>query len=290
VLLAHGRTRTFVNCLIAGQDRERDLSWFDVSIPWDLSDDGTTLLFDEEGAGGGSANYTVYLRRTDGSPAVRLGEGQAQALSPDGQCVLAKEVQSVPNQLFLIPTGSEPCPRLAEDSIHHRLGRWLPDGKRILFEGSEPGRRSRLFVEEVPGGPPRAISPEGTTLPYGRSVSPDGRLVVGKDPDGRFRLYPVEGGIAQLITGLAPGEIPVGWIRNGRSLLVRHARGMPATIFLLDLSTGRRQVWRELTPADMAGVWGIWGIGQILITPDTRSYAYGFFRTLSDLYVVEGLR
>jgi hypothetical protein len=40
-------------------------------------------------------------------------------------------------------------------------------------------------------------------------------------------------------------------------------------------------------PADAAGVGDI---APVLVTPDLKSYAYTYARTLSDLYVVEGLR
>jgi hypothetical protein len=40
-------------------------------------------------------------------------------------------------------------------------------------------------------------------------------------------------------------------------------------------------------PADAAGVDSI---GGGAITPDEKSYVYSYARTLSDLYVVEGLR
>jgi hypothetical protein len=40
-------------------------------------------------------------------------------------------------------------------------------------------------------------------------------------------------------------------------------------------------------PADAAGVTDL---GPILITPDGRSYVYEYGRTLSDLYLVEGIR
>jgi eukaryotic-like serine/threonine-protein kinase len=75
---------------------EVDLSWLDYSYPADLSQDGETILFDEEGEGGGTYGkggswaYTVYLRKTDGSPAVRLGEGSAIALSPDQKWVISR--------------------------------------------------------------------------------------------------------------------------------------------------------------------------------------------------------
>ena len=81
---------------VSGSDlKERELSWLDYSYPADLSADGKTLLFDEEGGGGalsysksGGLSYAVYIRKTDGSPAVLLGEGGARALSPDGKWVI----------------------------------------------------------------------------------------------------------------------------------------------------------------------------------------------------------
>jgi len=67
---------------------EREISWLDVSVPNALSADGRTLLLLENGEGGGP-NYSVFLRPTDGSPAIRLGDGNAQDLLPDGKWALA---------------------------------------------------------------------------------------------------------------------------------------------------------------------------------------------------------
>ena len=64
-----------------GETREKDLSWFDGAVLAALSPDGRTVLFTDRGG--------VYLRRTDGSPAVRLGPGTALDLSPDGKWALA---------------------------------------------------------------------------------------------------------------------------------------------------------------------------------------------------------
>jgi dipeptidyl aminopeptidase/acylaminoacyl peptidase len=66
-----------------GEDAERDLSWLDWSLASDISRDGQTLAFTEAGGGAGPG-YSAYVRRMDGSPAVRLGEGVTQELSPDG--------------------------------------------------------------------------------------------------------------------------------------------------------------------------------------------------------------
>lgn len=55
----------------------------------------------------------------------------------------------------------------------------------------------------------------------------------------------------------------------------------------VDLATGKRTPWKQIVPADAAGVDAI---GGIAITPDEKSYVYSYGRTLSDLYVVEGLK
>jgi hypothetical protein len=72
-----------------GGKEERELGWFGWSIPRDISRDGRKILFEEEGNGGGP-NYTVFLRDTDGSPPVRIGEGLALTLSPDAKWAITK--------------------------------------------------------------------------------------------------------------------------------------------------------------------------------------------------------
>ena len=83
VLLIRDASRQEVKAFINGDTRGRELSWFDYSLPAAISNDGKTLLFAEVGEAGGST-YSIYIRGTDGSPAIRLGDGNPQALSPDG--------------------------------------------------------------------------------------------------------------------------------------------------------------------------------------------------------------
>ena len=96
VLLSHDIGRRGVSALPRGETRERDLSWLDWTQPVALSEDGTTLLMTEEGEGGGPG-YGVYMRKLDGSPAVRLGMGAAQALSADGKWVIAQRFNPAPS-------------------------------------------------------------------------------------------------------------------------------------------------------------------------------------------------
>ncbi len=284
LLLARDSWRRELMGLPAGETKERDFSWLDYSYPADLSADGKTLLFDEEGEAGGWT-YAVYLRKTDGSPAVRLGDGQAVALSPDEKWVISLPF-GTPAQFVLLPTKAGEAKPLTSDAINHDWARWFPDGKRFLFSGNEPGRGVRLYLQDLAGGKPRAITPEGVSTPA-FSISPDGRFVAGIGPDQKGYLYPVAGGEPGLIPGLASGEEPIRWSADGRSLYIYRPGELPAKIHRLDLATGQRTLFKQLMPSDPAGVNHI---GPIVLTPDGKTYVYGYHRTLSDLYLAEGLK
>jgi Tol biopolymer transport system component len=286
VLLARDSVRGRMVVLPPGETRERDLSWLDGTMPVSISTDGTTLLFFEAIEGGGGTG-TVYVRKTDGSPPVRLGEGYALALSPDKRSALATPMSF--SQLTLLPTGAGQARRLERGPIEsYQSAKFLPDGKRILFAGSERGRRARLYVQDLAGRAPRPVTAEGAGAGFhGVVVSPDGRFATGPAPGSGFARYPLEGGSPLPIEGLAEGEVPVQWSADGRSLFVYRIADVPARIFRLDLTTGRRELWRELVPPDLAGTSDI---GNVQITPDGRAHAYYYGQVLSDLYLVEGLK
>ena len=135
------------------------------------------------------------------------------------------------------------------------------------------------------GGAAVPVTPEGVV---GRVVSPDGRFVLGLDrARGAYVRYPVEGGEALRVEGFSAGERPVEWSADGRSVFAFRLGELPARVYRVDIETGQRELWRELTPPDPAGVDGI---GWLKVTPDGAAYVYGYIRVLSDLYLVEGLR
>ena len=292
VLMMRASWRRELVGTIAGEPRQRDLSWLDYSYPAELSADGKTLLFDEEGGGGslaysksGGLSYAVYIRKTDGSPAVLLGEGGAVALSPDGKSVIA-QTQDSPSQLKLLTTGAGEAKDLTNDKVNHSWAHWFPDGKRILFSGNEPGKGVRLYVYEPASGKSQAITPEGVN---GTAfvVSPDSQWVAGIGPDHKGYLYPLAGGEPRVIPGLNPGEQPITWSSDGRSLYVYQPGELPARVDRLDVQTGQRSLWKQLMPSDPAGVETI---GPILMTPDAKTCVFGYHRMLADLYLVEGLK
>ena len=284
VLLSKDAWRRELIGLAAGESKERDLSWLDYSYPSDLSADGKTLLFTEAGEGGGT-NYSVYQRKVGEMSAVRLGDGMGLSLSPDGKWVIAS-VPTAPAPLVLLPTGPGEVKALTHDAINHSRAKWLPDGQRYLFSGKEPGHAARIYRQDSSDAKPVPISPEGID-PLVLVLSPDGQQVISVGADQKAYSYPVSGGDPRAIQGINPGEQPIQWSADGKEIYLYKPGDLPARVYRLDMSTGRRGVWKELIPSDAAGVSRL---GPIVITPDGKSCLYGYHRILSDLYLVEGLK
>jgi Tol biopolymer transport system component len=264
--------------------RDVSLTWLTDSFPADLSADGKTLLFTEPGL---TANYYACLRKTDGSPVVRLSDGEAESLSADGKWVLATMLTSPP-KLLLIPTGTGEPQQLPVSGLdYQRFSQWFPNGHRILFAASEIGHGTRLWVQDVfPPGKPRPFTGEGLSL-RGNSISPDGKTVAATGPDGKLALYPVDGGPVQPIPNVQPGEQFVRWIPGGQQVLIYTAGRMPAPLYKIDLVKGRKDLWTVFTPSDPAGALSLYAV---LVTPDERSGVYSFQRTESNLSLMQGLR
>jgi hypothetical protein len=276
-LVEHAFARWRVLSRAPGEDRERDLSVFDRTEAVDISADGRTVLLSEWGAAVG-ARRVVYLRSTDGSPAMRLGEGQPMALSPDGRWALIQR-----QDLQLVPTGVGEARALPVSGLEIGWAAWVPDGKRVLLLGREPDRGWRFFVLDVDGGSRRAVTPEGVTA---GSFDSDGRSLACLGPTKRVTLYPLEGGEGREVPGLEPETQPVRFSADGRSLLVANPEETPTRVYRVDLVTGRRTLLHELMPADPAGVTIVGGV----VTPDGRGYAYNYRQVFHNLYLVEGLR
>ena len=288
LLLTRDTVRGDVFGRIYPDNKERELGWHDNSIAFDLSPDGSTLLLSVQGESSGTG-YEVYVRKTDGSPAVRLGDGLPVRFSPDGKWALTVYPwglrPTATPQLLLLPIGAGQPVALTHDSISYDFATFLPDGKRFLFEGSEPGRASRNWVQDVTGGKPLPITPEGTV---GKCVSPDSKMLVAADGERKFWLYPIDGGQPRALSGIEHEEHAIRWSADGKDLFVANYDVIPTKVYQIEVSTGRRQLLYNLAPSDAAGLWG--NIAPILLTPDGKSYVYSDYKILSDLYVASGLK
>jgi Tol biopolymer transport system component len=287
VLFIESNARLGFLGLVPGETKERDLSGLEWSYNPILSEDAKSVVFTEQGEAGGSG-YSVYQRRMDGSAPVRLGEGSALALSPDGKWVLTALTRSTPSQIVLLPTGAgEPRP-FPKDEIEHGsgvFGAFLPDGKRIVFNGNEPGRPPRVFVQNLAGGAAKPVTPEGVEA---RLLSADGTSLVIRAADQGSAVITLDGGPSRPIPGLEPGDRPLRFTADGRSLFIHSgARGFPARVLRLDIVTGRREVWKELMPGDPAGMTML---SPADVSSDGKTILFIYSRILSDLYLAEGLK
>jgi len=233
---------------------------------------------------GRGATGSIYLRGTDGSDAVRLGDGYPEDLSTDGKWVLAAPV-GTRTHWFLLPTGTGVPRTLAPGPIIERgEANFLPDGRRIVFEGREKNHGVRIYVQDVHSGLIRAISPENTrTFGVG---TPDGRFVIGRSGAEPF-LFPVDGGAPVPFSIMASDDTELQWSADGRFLYVRSFVTWPPVVDRIEISTGRREAWKTIQPADPVGVDTI---TRILVTPDGNAYCHDYVRILSELLIVEGLK
>ena len=281
-LVAHDSIRIGIMAGGEGQARERELAWLDWSSLFDLSTDGKTILFSETGEGSGPA-YSTFIRTTDGAPPVRIGEG-------GGQATVTRR-----------PLGrrSGPGPDKWPHAVSDRLGRgkrpedgqprvpgwrsFTPDGKRYVFNANEPGRGARIYSIEIPDGAAKAISPEG----YRLSPTAFRRMERGSWPRARPEVFlSAPGRRAHGDPGFAADETPAGWTPDGRSLYVFRRRDVPGRVFKLDVDTGKKELAERSCPRRLRHR----GHRAVILTPDGRELRLRFPRTLSDLYVVEGLK
>lgn len=262
--------------------QERDLAWLDWSRLRDVSRDGRTILFDETGQGGGGREG-VYIRNVDGSPAVRLGDGTADAFSPDGLWALSLSVDR--SRIILLPTGAgesrtiDPAPI---DRVHRAY--WLPDGRHLLLAGNERGHAARFYLLDLDGGRPRPIAPEGTSTEA--AVSGDGRWISARSATGELTAFSIDGGPPRPIPGVRPNELVARWAPDGRAVFVYDPGRMPVALARVDVATGARQPLVDV-PASNASP--LFGVQYLFVTSDLTEYAYTTLHQDSELFVVDGL-
>jgi Tol biopolymer transport system component len=268
-------------------DRQRDVSWMDYGELRDLSDDGKMILFEEEGQE--SKNYTVYVRNTDGSPAVAIGEGYGIALSRDNQWALSQKITEPADQIWLLPIGPGEPRRISPPNLIATFiaGNFTPDGKSVFYVAKEAGHTPRTWIQNLSGGNPRPLTPEGVA---GWGTSPDGQWLLAGSTDNYLAnlLVPMAGGAPVPIPGLRPDDNALGWTSDNRIyVLTTPAPGsMVAHVDKLDPRTGARTAWRDLPLPPIGGL----QTENLIITPDGNAYAYHYHISLSDLYTISGTR
>jgi hypothetical protein len=265
-----------------------DISWLGYSIAAAVSTDGEAVLFTEQGGASGPEGVACLRRFEDSSP-IRLGEGLAMDLSPDGRQALTLLRRPSP-RLRLVPTGAGEGRDLPVGSLLEFEWAWFfPDGGRILIVGRERGQKTQFFEQALPSGVPRALPTEEPDTSFSYPLSPDGADVLSYGKGG-WGIQAVRGGAPRPIPGLDRKDDVIRIAADNRSLFVREpGPSWPVRVSRLELATGRKRPWMSLQPADLPGAKPS-GSATILLTPDGRRGVYQLHRRLGNLFLVEGLR
>ena len=266
--------------------QQQELTWLDRAVLVALSPDGNQVLFHEGGKGGGALG-TIFLRKTDGSAAVRLGEGYAISLSPDQKWVLALTPTNPP-RYWLIPTGAGEITEIKPTGVEKGVPQgFAADSRRIVLIANEPGHPRRDYLFDAASGQLQPITPEGIHGP----VTPDGKFlgVLGNGVRGNIpnQLIPVDSGSpVREIKGLQDKDRPIQITADGNDLFVSNLNGLSASIYRIHLDSGERHLVKTLEMHDPTGGFGVI---RVLTTPDGQYFAFGTLRQLSELYLLQGL-
>ncbi|HVR27194.1 MAG TPA: WD40 repeat domain-containing serine/threonine protein kinase [Candidatus Polarisedimenticolia bacterium] len=261
-----------------------DISWHDWDIAKDISRDGQSVLF-EDASEAAPADYEVAIRRIDGTPPIRLGEGSAGGLSPDGKWAIGILAGS-PGRITLYPVGAgqpRAIPVTGLERIHSGSSHFLADGREITVNGNEPGHGVRCYLVDLADGKLRPLTPEGVT---GGLVSPDGQEILAYNGPV-VAVYPIAGGAPHPIPGLDPEFLPVQWSEDNSAVYGYRSGEMPMKVYKLNLVTGEKTVVQKLQPETTAG---LVSISPVVATRDGSRFAYSYYQVFSVLYLISGLR
>jgi len=280
VLVADVSDRRILMVSTPDHPQARDFSWMDWAFGMRFSADGKQILFGDQHSG---AMYGTFLRNLDGSPAVRLGDGNPEDLSADGKWALSI-LPTAPLQYLLLPIGAGEPRQLTHSNINHSAARWLPDG-RIFAVGNEPGHPLRTYLIDL-NGKETPLTPEGVIA---RAVAADGKRLLTSAADfSQFQLLPLDGGQPQPLPQLQKDDRPLDFTLDGAALLVRRrATQGAAEIWRVELTGSKRTLLHTIPLPEVPSITS--GIG-VTVSRDGKSYAYEYSRRMSTEYVVEGLR
>ncbi|HKU24426.1 MAG TPA: hypothetical protein VJQ54_03085, partial [Candidatus Sulfotelmatobacter sp.] len=282
VLITLNSTRLDMAYTAIDQAQDVDLSYHDANSARDISGDGQFVLFEDSSEAAGPG-YAVLMRRVDGSLPVRLGEGSAGGISPDGKWALSVSTGKKP-QVSLLPIGAGQTRTIAVTGLEHLqngYARFVADGQQFVINGNQTGQATRCYLIEVATGNAKAVSPEG--VPCG-VFSPDGSAMTVSS-DGGIAIYSLNG-VKRVIPHLTSDFTPIRWSADGTLLYGYHFGEFPSRIYKVEIATGKESFVKELKPGVPAGVVLV---APIIASSDGHRFAYSYNQTLSSLYLVSGL-
>jgi eukaryotic-like serine/threonine-protein kinase len=258
----------------------RDFTPADWAYGMKFSADSKQILFGDQDTG---PNYGVFLRNLDGSPAVRLGDGDPLDISPDGKWAVSR-MPLAPDQIMLLPTGSGEPRQLTHSNVNHLGAGWLPDN-RLFAVGHEPNHRERTYLVDLNGNE-KPLTPEGVRAIV---ATPDGkRLLVRNQDTSDFALFPMDGGQEEKVPQLQAGDRPFNFSPDGAAIFFyRFGQSVSIEIWRVELSSGKRTLLRTITPGEVPATTIA---SAAIVSRDGKNFAYEYVTYSSTEYVVTGLK
>lgn len=283
LIVRQGLTRR--GMVVGKGDSQHDISWLDFGYLRDISRDGKTILFEEEGSE--SQNYTVFVRDLDGSAATPIGDGYGVAFSPDKRWALAQKIPE-PAQLWLLPLGPGEAKRINPPNLQAEFpANFLSDGRRVIYAANEAGHRPRVWLQDLGGGAPRSVTDEGL---IGWQISADDKWLVtyAYDNDNIPRLLAMDTGKSQEMPFIHRNQTILGWTSDGQLYVMTVPTSARSSVHIdkVNPHTGTATPWRDLALPSIEGIFA----EAPVITPDGSTFGYGYRLRAWDLYTVNGVR
>ena len=283
ITMARPRMRLETGTRSGGLADARDLSWLDWTLLRDMTPDGSTVLFDETGAGAGEP-AGIFLRPTDGSPAVRLSDGVCAAISSDGRWVLGSGVAGS-KEALIVPVGAGQARHIAVGNLSISYGDWFPDGKEVVLNALDPAEGRGLYRLNLDTCEIQRIHPHGV----GGStviVAPDGSGAIARTENLLHAFFPMDGSEPTIYPELDQVWKPCGWAEDSRHFFAHRSGAIPSTVLKIDARTGAQEVWMEVTPLIRSGVDGI---NSLRLSRDGERYACSYVSNDGTLCHARGL-
>jgi len=261
---------------------ERDLTWLDNSYGPRLSSDGSEVMFTDQSEQGGSG-YAVYVRKNDGSPAVRIATGGLGTdISPDGKWAIVVLPGDPAAQVHIVPIGTGEARTLHWDGLQPEWAHWFPDGQHIMLTVTKAGAGTGYYMTDASGATPKLLTQHGfdTIWP---GIAPDGHSYIVGDKDGASVHSILDNSTRPIPNAHPQNDVTLlAWAGDSEHVFVQEVTPSGIEIIRFDVNTGKKEPWQILTPKDRVGL--IPSGAPIGITPDGRWMAYTHMIALTQLY------
>jgi len=282
VLLESVRFQIEMGIKGSGEAQARDV---DSSVDLgSMSIDGKWIVYNRfEGT-----DYKIYLRKTDGTAPVKIGDGYGDGITADTSLIAAAR-NDEPHKLFLYPTGAAEPRALDLGELTAGFGTYendvtfSRDGHWVLLSALNPQGEVRDYLVDMHSGKPRPVTPAGCR---GGKLSPDGaRAVTLEISSQKYLLVDIASGQTRELPGIEKDEEVMSWNQDGSSVVVWN-QDLPARISLVNVESGKRELVQTAAPLTMLGSM----YARMVTSADGKTVAYRHRRGLYAIYIADGLK